>query len=182
MFHCFSFFDWLNDNNNSGKYDGTPVEYNGEECQMIRDDDVLLAYTGGVTMRLDTVIPIKDYVLIQIDDLSNNSNDDDDDNNDNNNNNNNKKSAPGITATRSGVVIASSVLKDLVPCMGYVVKVGSGRMASNGQYTSSPVSIGDYVKFKDYAGNDVTIEGKLYSVVKMVDILCTYQGERKVMK
>ena len=52
-----------------------------------------------------------------------------------------------------------------------MVKVGEGRMASNGELTSSPVNVGDKVKFKDYAGNDVSIEGKPYSVVKMVDIL-----------
>ena len=51
--------------------------------------------------------------------------------------------------------------------------VGEGRMASEGQLTKSPVSNGDRVKFKDYAGNDVQIEGRAYSLVKMVDILST---------
>lgn len=133
------------------------MEYNGEECQMIRDDNVLLAYTG-VTMRLDTVIPVRDYVLIELDDDQ-------------------AAGGAGVTATKSGVVIAASVLKDLVPCQGKVVKVGEGRMASTGQLTQSPVAVGDMVKFKDYAGNDVTIEGKSYSVVKMVDTLCTYKED-----
>lgn len=133
------------------------MEYNGEECQMIRDDNVLLAYTG-VTMRLDTVIPVRDYVLIELDDDQ-------------------AGGGAGVTATKSGVVIAASVLKDLVPCQGKVVKVGEGRMASTGQLTQSPVTVGDMVKFKDYAGNDVTIEGKAYSVVKMVDTLCTYKED-----
>lgn len=135
---------------------------------MIRDDDVLLAYTGGVTMRLENVIPIRDYVLIEIENDSKEILVD--------NVSSSSTATAGITATKSGVVIASSVLKDLVPCQGRVVKIGPGRMASDGTYTKSPVNVGDMVKFKDYAGNDVMIEGKAYSVVKMVDILCTYKG------
>jgi chaperonin GroES len=64
-------------------------------------------------------------------------------------------------------------MKDDVPCEGTVVKVGEGRMASNGEFTASPVKPGDLVKFKDYAGNEVMIEGKPYSAVKMVDLLCS---------
>ena len=80
---------------------------------------------------------------------------------------------PETLATSSGVVIANQVMADTVPCEGTVVKVGEGRMASEGQLTKSPVSNGDRVKFKDYAGNDVQIEGRAYSLVKMVDILST---------
>lgn len=133
-----------------GQFDGRPIEYKGDECQVIRDDDVLLAYTG-VTMKLDTVIPVRDYVLIEI----------------------NAKKSEQQLQTKSGVVIAAQVLQDALPCQGRVVKVGEGRMASTGQFTPSPVKVGDLVKFKDYAGNEVVIEGKTYSVVKMVDILCT---------
>lgn len=137
-----------------GKYDGKAVQYKGEECQMIRDDDVLLAYSG-VTMKLDTVIPVRDYVLVELD----------------------EKYGGDPMQTKSGVVIASQVTKDDVPCEGRVVKVGEGRMASKGEFTPSPVKPGDYIKFRDYAGNDVMIEGKPYSVVKMVNILCTLKEE-----
>jgi co-chaperonin GroES (HSP10) len=82
-----------------------------------------------------------------------------------------------VVATSSGVVIAASVLKDNAPCQGRVVKVGEGRMSARGDCTPSPVQPGDMVKFKDYAGNDIMIEGKAYSVVKMVDILCTYTDD-----
>jgi chaperonin GroES len=151
-----------------GKYDGTPINYNGEECQMIRDDNVLLTYTG-VTMRLDDVMPVRDYVLIELNDGSSSSESESE-------SNTGGVAVPGY-ATRSGIVIASAVMKDLQPCEGIVVKVGEGRMASNGQLTTSPVSVGDAVKFKDYAGNEIQIEGKDYSVVKMVDILCTRRPE-----
>jgi co-chaperonin GroES (HSP10) len=52
-------------------------------------------------------------------------------------------------------------------------------MSAKGELTKSPVKVGDRIKFKDYAGNDVLIEGKKYSVVKMVDILASYVGEKK---
>ena len=102
-------------------------------------------------MKLDAVEPVRDYVLVALD----------------------EKYGDEPVSTSSGVVIAANVMKDDVPCEGKVVKIGEGRMASNGEFTKSPVQPGDMVKFKDYAGNDVLIEGKPYSVVKMVDILCT---------
>ena len=33
---------------------------------------------------------------------------------------------------------------------------------------------GDMVKFRDFAGNEVEIEGKDYSVVKMADVVAKY--------
>lgn len=131
-----------------GKYDGKAIEYNDDSCQMIRDDDVLLYYEG-VTMKVDNVVPVRDYVLVALDE------------------------DPESLSTSSGVVIANQVVADDVPCTGTVIKVGEGRMNSSGELSKSPVQVGDQIKFKDYAGNDVTIEGKPYSVVKMVDILCS---------
>jgi chaperonin GroES len=133
-----------------GKFDGRAVEYKGDECQYIRDDDVLLYYTG-VTMNYATATPVRDYVLVELP----------------------KDSSDKQLQTKSGVVIAASVMKDTSPCQGRVVKIGEGRMDSLGKLATSPVQPGDLVKFKDYAGNEVMIEGKLYSVVKMVNILCT---------
>jgi chaperonin GroES len=135
-----------------GKFDGKPIVYNEDSCQMIRDDDCLLYYEG-VTMKLDNVFPVRDYVLIALDEERE------------------------TLATSSGVVIANQVVADDLPCEGTVVKVGEGRMASTGELTNPPVKVGERVKFKEYAGNEVTIEGKTYTVVKMVDILCSLNAE-----
>lgn len=140
-----------------GKYDGKAIVYNDDSCQMIRDDDCLLYYEG-VTMKLNNVFPVRDYVLVALDEDSES------------------------LATSSGVVIASQVVADDVPCEGTVVKVGEGRLNSSGQLSPSPVSVGERVKFKDYAGNDVTIDGKPYSVVKMVDILCSLSKEAQAKR
>ena len=79
-------------------------------------------------------------------------------------------------------MIASQVVADDVPCEGTVVKAGEGRLNSSGELSPSPVKAGERVKFKDYAGNDVTIDGKPYSVVKMVDILCSLSEEVQTLR
>ena len=150
--------------NCSGQFDGKAVVYNDEECQIIRDDNVLLAYPGGNTMMtIENVLPIRDYVLVEL--ISPTKGD--------------ASSSDNTIATNSGIVIAASVLKDNLPCEGRVVKIGEGRMLPDGvQFSASPVQVNDMIKFKEYAGNDILMnDGKQYSVVKMVDILCTYKNE-----
>jgi chaperonin GroES len=133
-----------------GKLDGIPIQYNDDQCQMVRDDDIMLYY-DGVTMTVENVTPVRDYVLVELeqDDLQ----------------------------TKSGIVVAAAAKKEENPCEGVVVKVGEGRLASLGDFTPSPVRVGDVVKFKDYAGNEVSIEGKPYALVRMVDILCSLNPE-----
>ena len=128
-----------------GKFDGVDMNYNDEKVTMIRDDDIMLYYKG-VRMTLENVIPCRDYVLVEL--------------------------LKSKTETKSGIVVAESVMKDYQPCEGTVVKVGEGRMTSKGDFSNSPVSVGDSVKFKDYAGNEVRIEGLDHMLVRMVDILC----------
>lgn len=140
-----------------GKYDGKSITYNDDSCQMIRDDDCLLYYEG-VTMKLENVFPVRDYLLVAMD------------------------ANPESLETSSGVVIASQVVADDAPCEGTIVKVGEGRLNSSGELSPSPVEVGERVKFKDYAGNDVTIEGRNYSVVKMVNILSSLSNEVQSMR
>jgi len=132
-----------------GKFDGTKLNYDDEDMHMIRDDDILLYYSGQ-RMMIENVTPCRDYVLIQNDSSS--------------------------LETDSGIVVANSVTKDLETCEGNVLKVGEGRMSSVGDFTPAPVQPGDRVKFRDYSGNDVRIDGKDYSLVRMVDILCAIEN------
>jgi len=119
---------------------------------MIRDADVLLYYQG-VSMSLDNVVPCRYYVLVEM--------------------------AEVTLETKSGIAIAATVTQEDLPCDGIVAKVGEGRMASTGEFTKPPVKVGERVKFKDYAGNDVMIAGKPYSLVRMVDILCSMPDEEE---
>lgn len=131
-----------------GKFDGHNMNYNDEAVTMIRDDDILLHYKG-VRMTLGNVQPCRDYILVELMEQK--------------------------AETASGIVVAGSVMAGYEPCEGKVVKVGEGRMTSTGEFSESPVKVGDRVKFKDYAGNGVKIEGVEHSLVRMVDILCAVE-------
>lgn len=80
-----------------GKFDGFPVTYNDDEMQIIRDDDVMLYYEG-MRMTKENAMPCRDYVLVKLDESK--------------------------METKSGIVMAASVMKDDLPCMGTVFRVG----------------------------------------------------------
>lgn len=130
-----------------GKYDGQPIVYNEEQCQMIRDDNVMLYYEG-VSMTFDNVNPCRDFVLVELDQEEK-------------------------LTTSSGIAIAAQVTKEDLPCEGIVAKLGEGKMTSTGEIIKPPLVVGERVKFKDYAGNDVMIQGKPFSLVRTTDILCS---------
>lgn len=129
-----------------GKYDGTEVDYDGEKHTLIRDDDVLVKFSGKLT--LESADVVSDNVLVEVD-----SSEDE---------------------TSSGLVIAATAKKGAKPSTGKVVKVGPGRMASNGSIMTVDIGVGDMVKFRDFAGNEVSIEGGEFAVVKMTDILAKF--------
>jgi chaperonin GroES len=133
-----------------GKFDGSPIEYKDDQCQVIRDDNIMVSYQG-VSMTLENCQPTRDFVLIQLEEQA--------------------------LETKSGIVVAAQVVKEDVICEGRILKVGEGRMASDGLLTKVPFKVGDFVKFKDYGGNDVVIEGKPFSLVRMVDILATLKEQ-----
>jgi chaperonin GroES len=131
-----------------GKYDGTEIEYNGAKHTLIRDDDVLIKFSGGDELTLDNVEVIRDNVLVRVD--------------------------TSEKTTEGGILIAKTSSADKRPSTGEVIKVGPGRTASDGELMPMEVSAGDMIKFRDFAGNEVEIEGQEYCVVKMVDILVKF--------
>lgn len=132
-----------------GKYDGTEVEYNGDKCTLIRDNDILIKFAGGVDLTLENVDVCEDNVLVKV---------------------NREEEA----STAGGLLLASTTTKNKKPSTGTVVKVGPGRMASNGTLMEVDVALGDMVKFRDFAGNEVEIQGEEYAVVRMPDILAKF--------
>lgn len=130
-----------------GKFDGTEIDLDGQPHTLIRDDDVLVKFKGD-QLTLESVDVVFDNVLVAVD------------------------STEG--ATEGGILLAKSSGQNKRASTGEVVKVGPGKMASNGELMAMDVSPGDMIKFRDFAGNEVEIEGKEYSVVKMVDILAKY--------
>jgi chaperonin GroES len=143
-----------------GKYDGTEIDYNGEKHTLIRDDDILITYTSETLDSLDTVEVVRDNILVYVEEKE--------------------------VTTEGGILIAKSSKSESKPSIGLVMKIGPGKMAANGEIISitkptntdttdmTLLQIGDYIKFRDYAGNEVTIDGKEYTVVKMADVLAKF--------
>lgn len=130
-----------------GKYDGTPVKYNGEDHQLIRDDDVLLAWEGDFSV--DTVRPVRDRILVTVQKVED--------------------------VTNSGIALAPGVAEQQKTSTGQVVKLGEGRLASSGTMMPMPVEVGDFVKYRDYAGSDVKIQSEDYVVCRVTDCLAKWQ-------
>ena len=57
---------------------------------------------------------------------------------------------------------------------GGVVAVGAGKIAANGESVPLGVAAGEWVKFRDYAGSEVRIEGSDYIVVRASDCLAKW--------
>lgn len=130
-----------------GKYDGTEIDIDGTKHTLIRDDDVLVKFTGE-SLTLESAEVVRDAVLVYVE----------------------TKEA----STEGGILIAKSSKSERRPSTGKVVKAGPGRFATNGEKMEMEVQPGDYVKFRDFAGNEVEIDGEEYSVVRMMDILAKF--------
>lgn len=130
-----------------GKYDGCEIKYNDANHQMIKDDDVLLVYSGSEAT-LDAVQCVKDKVLIKL--------------------------PPKEESRQSGIIISSSSKEEQVPTRGTVVKVGPGRQASTGVRMVPQVQPGDNVMFREYGGTPLKLEGEDYLVARMHDIFAKW--------
>lgn len=130
-----------------GKYDGTEIDLDGDKHILIRDDDILVKFTGD-ELTLEGADVTRDSVLVYVE----------------------RKE----TSTEGGILIAKSSKTENRPSTGEVVKVGPGRIAANGELMAMEVEVGDMVKFRDFAGNEVNIGENEYSVVRMADILAKF--------
>ena len=57
------------------------------------------------------------------------------------------------------------------PQEGVVIAVGTGKRLEDGTLIQPDLKKGDRVLFSKYAGNEVTIDGKEYSIMREDDIL-----------
>lgn len=130
-----------------GKFDGTELQLDGAKHTLIRDDDILVKFTGD-QLTIESVDVIREHILVKVEQRE--------------------------TETSGGILLAKSAKTEQKPSTGTVVKIGAGRMAGNGELMEMDVAIGDMVKFRDFAGNEVEIDGEEYSVVGMPDILAKF--------
>ncbi len=68
-----------------------------------------------------------------------------------------------------GIIIPDSAKEK--PQEGKVVAVGKGKRGEDGKVQPLDVKSGDRVLFSKYAGNDVTLDGKDYIIMREDDIL-----------
>lgn len=130
-----------------GKFDGSKIDYDGQEHTLIRDEDILLVFEGA-KMTLDAVTPAWDRILVKIE--------------------------AGDEETSSGIVLAPTSGSSASASEGQVVKVGKGKVASNGELSPMPIEAGEWVKFREYAGSEVRVEGEPYVLVKASDCLAKW--------
>jgi chaperonin GroES len=130
-----------------GKYDGTELKYNEVAHQMIKDDDVLLRYTGGDPLLANTE-PVKDMVLVRL--------------------------PPREVSNTAGIIMTTGMEEERKNEWGTVAKVGPGRQAANGILIPILLQPGDCVRFRDAAGSDVKLEGVNYKVVRATEISCKW--------
>jgi chaperonin GroES len=71
--------------------------------------------------------------------------------------------------TRSGIVIPDSAKEK--PQEGEVIAVGRGRRLDNGKIVALDVKTGDRILFGKYTGNDITLDGNEYIIMREDDVL-----------
>ncbi len=131
-----------------GKYDGEEIEYNGAKHTLLRDDDILVKFPSGAERTLENAQVIWDNVLIKIEEVED--------------------------FESGGLLVAATVKKSTTSSIGEVVKVGPGKLAFNGALMEMDVAAGDMVKFRDFAAQEVEINGEDYAVVRMNDLLAKF--------
>lgn len=130
-----------------GEYDGTAIDIDGEMHTLIRDDDILVKFSGE-ELSMESCSVLRDSVLVYVETKE--------------------------TATEGGILLAQSKSSENRPSTGNVVKVGPGRFATNGDRMEMELDEGDFIKFRDYAGKEVEIDGEEYTVVSSMDILAKF--------
>ena len=71
--------------------------------------------------------------------------------------------------TKGGIIVPDSAKEK--PAQGQVIAAGSGRISDEGKLTALTVKKGDKILFGKYAGNEVTINGEDFLIIKEEEVL-----------
>jgi len=74
--------------------------------------------------------------------------------------------------TAGGIIIPDSAKEK--PQEGTVVAVGKGKVLENGKTVPVEVAVGDRILFGKYAGNEVTLDGDDFVILREDDILAVH--------
>jgi len=131
-----------------GKYDGEEITYDGSTHTLIRDDDVLVKFPVDKPMTLEDAQVLWDNVLVKVVVM--------------------EQEASG------GILVAATSKKLTTSSIGEVMSVGPGKYAFDGGLMEMDIQMGDMVKFRDFAAQEVEIEGEEYAVLKMTDLIAKF--------
>jgi chaperonin GroES len=81
------------------------------------------------------------------------------------------------TQTAGGIIIPDTAKEQSQE--GDVVATGKGKVREDGKVTPLDVKKGDRVLFGKYAGNDVTIDGEDYVILREDDVLAVMGSKKK---
>ncbi len=76
--------------------------------------------------------------------------------------------------TTAGGIVLPDTAKEK-PQKGRVIAVGPGKMLRNGERASMSVKVGDVVLYGKYAGTEVRIDEKEYSVMRESELLAVVE-------
>ena len=82
------------------------------------------------------------------------------------------KRAEAESKTAGGIVLPDSARDK--PQRGEVMAVGDGHVKKDGKKTPLTVKAGDRVLFTSYAGDEISVSGEDYLLLRESDILATY--------
>src|SRR6516225_7479464 len=71
--------------------------------------------------------------------------------------------------TRNGIVIPDSAKEK--PQEGEVMAIGKGKRLDDGKMVALDVRVGDRILFGKYSGNDITLDGIEYIIMREDDVL-----------
>jgi chaperonin GroES len=83
-------------------------------------------------------------------------------------------------ALRGGLFIPDSAKEK--PQEGEVMAVGKGKRLEDGKLVTLDVQVGDRILFGKYSGNDITIEGKDYMIMREDEILAVLDQQPAAAK
>ena len=79
-----------------------------------------------------------------------------------------------------GIIIPDTAKEK--PQQGKVIAVGNGKVKDDGSVTPLDVKAGDTVLFGKYSGQEITLEGTEYLIMREDDILGVITGDTKKKK
>ena len=76
--------------------------------------------------------------------------------------------------TSGGIIIPDTAKEK--PQEGVVVATGRGKVLDSGKIQALGIAAGDRVLFSKYAGNEVTLDGDEYTILREDDVLGVFEG------